>query len=257
MSPHLRVRPISSFAGFPVIGTIAAITGGPIWAEDLLSTEKQTALKRLTDEIDARTILITPSSQNDPIAPRAIPVITPATSAVWKLSKCLRTGLNQKWRNRLVKAETAALSIHKEPLPDTPDHWLLKINGEQAKLKRFRPYPPQFIAAWAGTGGKGFTLTATHKGETVAALLVLIHGNSATYQIAWTTPQGRALHTQNLLLFYAALSLQDRGITHFNLGILDTDRAAGLARFKLGTGAQVHTFGPTTLIAPFTRLFAK
>lgn len=245
------------FRQVPVIGTIAAITGGPIWAEDLSSTQKLTALTRLTERLNARTILITPADQNDPIAPRAIPIMTPATSAVWDLRSDLRAGLCQKWRNRLGKAERASLSIRREPLPDTPSHWLLKTNAEQAKLKRFRPYPPTFIATWARTGGKGFTLTALHDHQTVAALLVLIHGHSATYQIAWTTPQGRSLHAQNLLLFYAALSLQDRGITRFDLGILDTERAAGLARFKLGTGAQAHNQGPTTLIAPFTRLFAK
>ena len=245
------------FRQVPVIGTVASIIGGPIWSEHLSSIQKQTALTGLTERIKARAILITPNSADDPIARRAIPIMTPATSAIWDLRTDLRAGLCQKWRNRLVKAEASGLSIRKEPLPTAPDHWLLKTNAEQAKLKRFRPYPPAFIATWARTQGKGFTLTALHKGDPIAALLILIHGDSATYQIAWTTAEGRKVHAQNLLLFYAALTLHDQGVTRLDLGILDTERAAGLARFKLGTGAQAHTQGPTTLIGPFTRLFAK
>jgi hypothetical protein len=56
-----------------------------------------------------------------------------------------------------------------------------------------------------------------------------------------------------------------RAMTHFaglgvrmlDLGLIDTERAAGLARFKLGAGARPLALGATSLNAPGTSLFAR
>lgn len=249
------------FRRYPAIGTIAAITGGPIWAEDLSSTEKQAALNALVRQIKplARATLITPHTAHDPRPDRAIPVMTGATSALWSLTGDLRQSLHQKWRNRLVKAETTNIDVRTRPIPASTDHWLYRLNTAQARTKGFRPYPASFYAAWARTNGpnSGSLYTAHHKSELIAAALILHHGLTASYQIGWSSDQGRSLSAQNLLLYRAACALQSAGIRTLDLGLIATDRAPHLARFKLGTGAEPQSHGPTTLTAPLTRLFAK
>ena len=88
-------------------------------------------------------------------------------------------------------------------------------------------------------------LTARLDGETVAAMLFLKHGTSATYHIGWTSPAGRALSAGNLLLTHAAERFGEMGVEIVDLGLLDTETAPGLARFKLGTGAQPLRMGGT------------
>lgn len=249
------------FRQVPVIGTIAAITGGPIWAEDLSSPHKQCALNALIRQLKpkARAVLITAPSNSDPIAETAIPIMTGATSAVWTLNGDLRRNLHQKWRNRLKKAESSGLTILTQPIPRDPTHWLYQANATQGQTKSFRPYPVSFYSAWAQSNGatSGVLYTAHLKAEPIAAALILHHRSSASYQIGWSNDLGRQLSAQNLLLFQAATQFQAQGIRTLDLGLIDTVRAPDLARFKLGTGAQAHRHGPTTLTAPFTAFFAK
>ncbi len=248
------------FRRFPVIGTVAAISGGPIWAEDLSSTDKQTALNALIRQLQpqARAVLITPPSDSDPITQTAIPIMTGATSAVWTLDGDLRRKLHQKWRNRLKKAENSGLTILTQPIPCDPTHWLYQANATQGRTKGYQPYPANFYSAWAQSNGatSGVLYTAHHQAEPIAAALILHPGSSASYQIGWSNDLGRELSAQNRLLFQAATRLQAQGIRTLDLGLIDTVRAPDLARFKLGAGAQAHRHGPTTLTAPFTALFA-
>jgi lipid II:glycine glycyltransferase (peptidoglycan interpeptide bridge formation enzyme) len=91
----------------------------------------------------------------------------------------------------------------------------------------------------------------------VAALLVLRHGAAATYHIAHTEAAGRKTSAQCLLIWSAMRWLQAKGVTRFELGQIDTERGASLARFKLGTGARVERLGGTWLWwPPVTRLGA-
>lgn len=242
---------------WPVIGPTAYLAQGPVWASDLSSTHKTQAFHDLHRLLHRRyrTVITTGS----PCPPDAIPILTGATSALWDLGPDLRARLHQKWRNRLMHAEMAGLSLRRETLPNRPDHWLLKVNKTQAHQRGYRSHPPAFLNAWAHANGPnaGFILSAHHRGQRIAAILILIHGTTATYQIGWSDPTGRQTSAHNFLLWHAARTLQATGITQLDLGLLDTHRAPGLARFKLGTGARAHHYGPTTLTAPFTRLFAK
>jgi hypothetical protein len=47
------------------------------------------------------------------------------------------------------------------------------------------------------------------------------------------------VHAGTLLAWLGLLALQEAGATCADLGQVDTERSAGLARFKLGTGAEV------------------
>jgi lipid II:glycine glycyltransferase (peptidoglycan interpeptide bridge formation enzyme) len=76
-------------------------------------------------------------------------------------------------------------------------------------------------------------------------MLFLIHGEAATYQLGWTSDQGRDLHAHNRLLWAAIEELKTRGVRWLDLGGVNTQRSAGVARFKIKTGGRVVTFAGT------------
>lgn len=78
----------------------------------------------------------------------------------------------------------------------------------------------------------------TVSGEDVAGVLFLLHGKSATYQIGWSSDQGRQVNAHHLLLWQARERLRTSGIKDLDLGgINDEASAVGIKKFKLGTGA--------------------
>ena len=79
----------------------------------------------------------------------------------------------------------------------------------------------------------------------IAACLILRHGATATYQTAWASPTGHALQAPRVILWNAACRMVSLGQKTLDLGVVETDRSAGLARFKLGTGAQARQLGGT------------
>jgi lipid II:glycine glycyltransferase (peptidoglycan interpeptide bridge formation enzyme) len=89
------------------------------------------------------------------------------------------------------------------------------------------------------------TMRADLGRERVAGMLFLIHGESATYQVGWTNDQGRDLHAHHLVLWHAIEELKSRGVRILDLGGVNTQRSAGVARFKIRTGGRVVTFAGT------------
>ena len=178
----------------------------------------------------------------------ALPIFTPGWRAEWGLTGDLRAGLHPKWRNGLRRAERAALTVRSGDLPADPDHWLLRAEAAQGRARRYRPVPPAILAAWAQANpGTATVWQAQAGGASVAALLVLRHGATATYQIGWTAPEGRACNAHNLLLWRVVRRLQDQGVARFDLGLLDDVHSPGLTRFKLRTGAQARRLSGTWL----------
>jgi lipid II:glycine glycyltransferase (peptidoglycan interpeptide bridge formation enzyme) len=84
----------------------------------------------------------------------------------------------------------------------------------------------------------------------LAAMLFLRHGPIATYHIGWSGDSGRRCHAHALLLTHAADWLAQRGHALLDLGTVDTEAGAGLARFKIGAGAQVRALGGSWLRLP-------
>ncbi len=76
-------------------------------------------------------------------------------------------------------------------------------------------------------------------------MLFLRHGTTVSYHIGWTGREGRAASAHNLILDHAAKQFASEGATLMNLGLLDTETAPGLARFKLGSGARPVQTGGT------------
>ena len=84
----------------------------------------------------------------------------------------------------------------------------------------------------------------------IAAMLFLLHAPVVTYHIGWTSAQGRKFHAHHRMIMEAAEGFAQHGYYRMDLGLVETDRAPGLARFKIGTGAHVRPLGGTWLRLP-------
>ncbi len=191
----------------------------------------------------------------------ALPLVSPAHMARVDLSSSperRRAALHQKWRNRLKHAETQGLRLTRQNMPVDPNHWLLTADHAQQRKRGYRSWPLPLTLAYAQMNkGKAKLFQAFEGKDPVAAILVLRHGRDASYHIAHTTRRGKELSAHNLLLWEAMSWLSAQGCKSLDLGLINTDDAPGLARFKLGTGAELHRLGGTWILwPPMGRLLA-
>ncbi|QOL80287.1 GNAT family N-acetyltransferase [Pseudooceanicola spongiae] len=189
----------------------------------------------------------------------AIKVMMPQTHAMLDLRPPeieRRAMLHQKWRNRLSVSERTMLSVTNGPFRRDPDHWLLPLETAQRLENGYSALPHSFALAWPDSR----LFVARLHGTPVAAVLILLHAPGASYHIGWSGLEGRAASAHNLLLWRASGWLHARGFTQLDLGVIDTMRGAGLARFKLGAGARAeqsgHTWLYSRLTAPLGRLIS-
>ena len=179
----------------------------------------------------------------------AIPIMTPATVAELDLTanaQVRQARMHKKWRNRLNKGRSAGLRISEAPLPTDRPHRLLTQDEAQSKARGYKNWPTGLTLAYAATNpGHAMLFTASQNRTRVAEILILIHGSVATYHIGHISPAGKTLCAHNVLMDHAAQWLTERGIQRLDLGVINTDAAAGLARFKLGMGATAKRLGGT------------
>lgn len=117
-----------------------------------------------------------------------------------------------------------------------------------ARKRGFKSYTVRLLAIFAQLNPKHAMIFEAYDRETlVAACLVLRHGTTATYQTAWSTPTGQALQAPRAVLWAATVRMMALGHARLDLGVVETDHAPGLARFKLGTGAILRPLGGTWL----------
>lgn len=164
--------------------------------------------------------------------------------------KTLRACLKGKWRNQLVKAEKADITISVGGAKPHQYNWLLDKESAQRSSRRYQATPLGLVPAFAAaatpkSGSSILTITAISNREKIAGAMFLLHGNSATYHIGWVGEKARPVNAQNRVLWEGMLALKTKGIKFLDLGGLNTTDLAGIARFKLGTGATPHTMNGT------------
>ncbi len=208
----------------------------------------------LARKVTRAPLLISPARPADLSLYGALPLISPAQQAVISLNAdpdVMRGHLHGKWRNRLKHAEKAGLRVQHHPMPRRTDHWLLQADVAQQRTRRYRNWPVPLTLGFAATTPRAAILFEAFQGaDPVAALLILRHGDTATYHIGHTTAAGRAASAHTLLMWTAMCWCARHGHHWLDLGLVDTRHTAGLARFKLGTGAQVMPLGGTWLHWP-------
>ncbi len=159
----------------------------------------------------------------------------------------LRAGLAGKWRTQLRTAEKASLEISIGGHKAHHYAWLLEKETAQRTTRAYQATPIELVPLYARTateaGEQGIlSVTAMSGREKVAGAIFLLHGNSATYHIGWVGDEGRTTGAQNRVLFEAMGALREKGIRFLDLGGINTAEGAGIARFKLGTGAVPITY---------------
>lgn len=148
----------------------------------------------------------------------------------------------QKWRNSLNRAQAMHTFTTHRPFQRS-DEWVLEKDLRQQKDKKYRAMSHDVIRHWPR---RDTILSMAWDGkQPIAAMLTLLHGKAATYQVGWSGAVGRARNAHHLLLAQLTARLQSMGVHSLELGGIDTHHAAGLARFKIGTGADIIPLGGT------------
>lgn len=176
----------------------------------------------------------------------------------------LRSQLDGKWRNTLKAAEKSALLMETASIAagNWNDEAFAALLGEHAQHRLeagFGGPDARFYAAYAEAAkltrpdGEDALLFWAHAGphqgrvRPIAGILVLRHGHAATYAMGWSNEAGRLVKAHYRLLWRAVLALRELGVTDFDLGGVDTQRGAGVARFKLGLNGSVFTLAGSYL----------
>ena len=160
----------------------------------------------------------------------------------------IRKSLSQNWRNQLVRAEKEKLKIrssHGGPALE----WLIEKHDAYRKQRRLRAPSGSFAAAMAVLAERPqdvIVLRAERGSDPLAGVMLLKHGVSATYHIAWTGEDGRKAHAHNLLLWEGLKQLKTAGVASLDLGGLDASME-GVSRFKLGIGGSFKSLVGTWL----------
>ncbi len=218
-------------------------TRGPMWLAPCDHARALALIRRTSPMPHPRAQLFTAS---DP-ALRLIPMMTPTTNAQLSLPVDMTT-LHGKWRNSLKKAFVSGLRTRHIACPAKTLLSLLETDRLQQGAKSYRALPADFTLKWHRINPDDLRLiTVDISGCTIATALFIRHGNTATYHIAHTTDAGRKLSAGRLALWRAFNDFSAQGLRQIDLGQIDTVNAAGLARFKLGTGATPQINGATVL----------
>ncbi len=227
---------------------------GPVWLQDISKVEKIEILHHLRQNLPVKRHLF--SVESNLINTKQIKgfrrIITGA-STIWidlhQSQKILRTNLDGKWRNALVKAEKSDLIVKKLGKKSSDLDWLINLEKKQRKQRKYWALPDRFItdfiAAASGNSQPTLTMAALKDKKRVAGMMFLIHNNSATYHLGWSDDTGRQSNAHNLLLWQAMCELKKRGVHYLDLGGVNTEGIPGLTRFKLGTGGTVTTYAGT------------
>lgn len=154
----------------------------------------------------------------------------------------IRERLKGKWRNALNAAEKNGLDVgidwQMETLP-----WLLMQYDADKRERKYDGPSAAFLHclthAARGTGNV-IVLRAMRRERPVAGILILRHGSSATYQIGWTSEEGRKAKAHHLLLWRACVALKEVGVDWLDVGGINEEHAAGVTRFKRGLGGREY-----------------
>ncbi len=227
---------------------LALLSRGPVWQAPPAEDEAAAALRALGRVF--RPLLATPERTGP-----GLPLVAPRRRALLDLAAdpaALRARLDGKWRNRLVRAEAAGLSVDIGRPGAVAVERLLACDAAGQRTRGYRALPARFTRAWLALDpGAALLAEARIGGEPVAAMLFLLHAPWASYHVGWSGAAGRRADAHRLLLWRAMEHLRAAGIGTLDLGDVDTGAAPGLARFKTGTGAGVTALGATVLLPPW------
>jgi hypothetical protein len=239
---------------FAMVGRFALCTHGPVWVGEVSVEQKRAAYRLLKLSLPQRwprLLVLTPDEAANDGLKGLRRVMTGDATVLIDLTKdedALRAAMESSWRNKLSKAERSELVVQKAGLKPAQYRWLLDAEAKQRVKRGYRSMPTEMTERWqdakaegaGGDRGAGVAVfRADMKRDAAAGMLFLIHGTRATYHVGWTSDEGRTHAAHNLILWTAMKELRARGVTVLDLGGVNTQSGAGIARFKLETGGRV------------------
>jgi len=239
------------------LGAMALCTRGPVWTRVLLPKEEADVFRSLKKSLPLKGIRFMAVTPEVPFGqPHGLSamrrIMTGMSTVMLDLSPStdeLRAQLDRRWRNRLVIGENSEMTIHRVGTNTGQYRWLLDVEKKQRADKKLDGLPFQFFDLYVDSRKQPakniLTLRADLGRDRIAAMMFLIHGEAATYQVGWTSDKGRDLHAHNLILWKGIEELRSRGVRMLDLGGVNTIRSAGIARFKMSTGGKVLTLAGT------------
>ena len=181
-------------------------------------------------------------------------VMTPATVALLPTRATLPEQLGlacPEWRGAARQGLESAAGLSMRRFVPSRDRWLLDRERLQQGTKGYRAADADLALALTQSAPEDVWIAmAELHGRPIAGMLFVRHETGATYHVGWTGAEGRRLRAHPALLALAATRLHAAGVRWIELGTLDTERLAGLARFKLGTGARAQRLGGTWIRLP-------
>ena len=254
-------RACAQFVARRILGylSLASCSRGPIFAHDADPASRSDFYRRVRRHLPLkpfRVALYSPNTAVQDWNPTEVKglqrVLTGYSTVMLDLDlpgDQLRSAMDAKWRNRLVRAESnTGLKIFSQP-SRAQMHFLLAREAEQRKRKGFFGLPTDFTLAYVAAHDKPASafriIWAEMERKPVASMLFLLHGCTATYHIGWANDSGRDSNAHNVLLWRAMQELPQCGVRWLDLGGVNTRDLAGISRFKLGAGGRVLTLPGT------------
>jgi hypothetical protein len=221
------------------------ISRGPVWPEDLPHGAKLHALRRLARQ--GAAVVATPEQALAGFG--LVPLITPRHLALWDLTgdeADLRAGLHPKWRNALCRCEARGLGLSRGGRGKLSA--LVAAEAAQRAARAYHALPHSFLM---GLPERALRLWHwSQDGQMQAGMCFIRHGLWASYHLAHASARARDVGVHRLMLWQAMLALRAEGVRMLDLGDVNTSQTPGLARFKLGTGADLHRLGATAWVLP-------
>ena len=153
----------------------------------------------------------------------------------------LHQNLKKNWRNALTKAEKSALTVSWDSDLDALP-FMLKTYDLDKKRRGYGGLSVSSLETLIRRCYKTQNCVigrALYDGDCVAYVIILTHGQSATYMAGWSHQKGRAHNAHHLLLWNALDVLKQKGINYFDLGGINEENSKGVAQFKMGMGGDI------------------
>jgi lipid II:glycine glycyltransferase (peptidoglycan interpeptide bridge formation enzyme) len=204
-----------------------------------------------------RFMMVTPNEtlEQQPGLPAVRRIMSGYSTVMLEIDKpmeTLRAQLDKRWRHRLGGAEKSELNVQRMGTNPGQYRWLLDAEMQQRVDRGLEGLPLVWFEHYAESRKQPsrnlLSLRADVGRDRVAGMMFLIHGQAATYQVGWTSEAGRDLHAHNLMLWRAIEELRERGVRSLDLGGVNTQRSAGIARFKMATGGTVRQLAGSYLL---------
>lgn len=154
-----------------------------------------------------------------------------------------RSQLRGNWRSSLNQAEKSNLKVVCDDQGKLYS-WLRPIYKTDKQLKGYSGASPQLLdnlAAFSTSENPMVIMKAQKEGRDIAVVMFLVHGRSATYQVGWSSEEGRTHNAHHFLLWQARSVLKQYGVQEIDLGGVNDETAAGVKKFKEGTNAKAST----------------